>query len=122
MIIKNLFDIGDFVISNTDKKRRKMIVVEIYVGATGLSYGVSYFDNKRTFWEYELEPFVEKIDKRKRGTFRPLTVKYLKSLDYEPYIKLLQANDTETIKEIIEMLAGAEEYEMAEVTKRYLSR
>lgn len=125
MIIKNLFEIGDKVVSKTDRDKQIMIVTSIWIYSTGLLYEVSFFDNTRTFYGFELERYfedMEDINTYFHNEDKAYSLKYLKSLDYEDYIKILDSNSVEFIKEVIDMLAGEQEYEMAEVTKRYLER
>lgn len=122
MIIKNLFNIGDTVLNKTDKDRNKMIVMGITIRPTGIVYLCSFFEDERAFYEFELDEYQDEVVDTWRGEFKVLTIPYLKGLEYEAYIKLLDANDTKTVEDIMDMLVKGEEYEMAEVTKRYLSR
>lgn len=122
MIIKNLFNIGDTVLNKTDKDRNKMIVTGITIRPTGIVYLCSFFEDERAFYGFELDEYQDEVVKRSRGEFKVLTIPYLKSLEYDEYINLLEANGLKTIRDILDMLVAGEEYEMAEVTRRYLDR
>lgn len=121
MEIKNIFQFGEKVIFKADDKARKMIITGFEVRAEGILYICSYFDSERRFYGFELESAEEGVivENTKK---RVISVKYLKGLSYEAYIMHLHGYSNKVIKSIIKMLVGAEEYEMAEVTKRYLER
>jgi len=122
MEINNIFNFGDEVVAKTDKKQRKMIITAFTITEGGITYQVSFFDNIRYFFGYELELWQESVkgNNNKRGEYKKLSVKYLKGLEFDEYINLLSANSRDTIESILNMLVVAEEYEMAEVTNRFI--
>lgn len=122
MVIKIAFDIGETVVHKTDKDRTQMIVTGITIRPTGIIYLCSHLDDERAFYDFEIERYQKEVVDEWRGQFKVLTIPYLKGLEYNDYVKLLDANDTKTIKDILDMLVAGEEYEMAEVTKRYIDR
>lgn len=122
MIIRNKFNIGDLVTCKTDTQKRKMIVTEIYISKGGIAYLVSFFEDERTFWEFELEKYNTEDSTGQGGDFNLITTEYIKGLNYEVYISLLKENDIRILNEILHMLVEDEEYEIAEVTKRYIDR
>lgn len=120
MILKILFNIGETVVHKTDKERRKMVITGIMIRENGnIIYYCSSYENEVTFYGYELERI---IDNEKPSVGQIVSIDYIKALEYDQYIDFLGRRDEEEIKEIIEYLVGEEEYEMAEVTKRYLNR
>lgn len=121
MVLKILFNIGETVVHKTDTERRKMIITGIMIRENNnvVYYCSNYYD-EATFYGYELERVVGETNTPQVGQI--ISIDYLKSLEFEQYIDLLNRRSEGEVLDIMEYLAGAEEYEMAEVTKRYLHR
>lgn len=117
MIVNILFVIGEKVTHVCDIDKKEMIVTGIMIRENIAVYYCSNENEENAFYSCELE----KVDRGQKAG-KLISIERLIRMEYKQYERLLKTMSKGEIKDVLNMLVNGEEYEMAEVTKRYLER